>query len=41
MLEFRSGTSDSIREYVLLQDKVFEYVNGAIVNIKNETLLRV
>ena len=39
MLEFKSATSSSIREYMLLQDGVFQYVNGAIDDGKNQDLI--
>jgi len=32
MLEFKSSTSKSVREFMLLQDDIFQYVNGAIEN---------
>ncbi|MBR2909629.1 MAG: hypothetical protein IKC11_04705 [Clostridia bacterium] len=41
MLTFNSATSSSIRKYMLLQDGVFEYVNGAVDDGKNADLIRV
>ena len=39
VIEFKSKTSDSVRKYLLLQDGVFQYVNGAIDDGKNEDLI--
>ena len=41
LLTFHSATSSSVREFLLLQDEVFQSVNGAIDDGKNQDLIRV
>ena len=38
LVTFNSETSDSVREFMLLQDKAYQYVNGSINNNANEEL---
>lgn len=38
-LTFNSATSDSVRDYLLLQDGVYEYVNGKLRRATNEKLI--
>lgn len=41
LLTFNSSTSDSVREYLLLQDGVYQSVNGVIDDGKNQELIDV
>lgn len=38
VLTFNSATSNSVRKFMLLPDKAFQYINGAIDDGKNQTL---
>lgn len=41
LLTFNSSTSDSVREYLLLQDEVHQSVNGVVKDGKNQELIDV
>ena len=39
LLTFKSATSDSVREFLFLQDRVFQSVNGKVDDGKNQALI--
>lgn len=41
LLTFTSATSNSIREFLLLQDKVFQSINGRVDDGKNQELINI